>query len=104
MVAAPRKRYFGIDPHSGKLALGTWRIPMPRSRVGRIGLGSALMVGGTLGFLPILGFWMLPLGFIVLSNDIRFIRRRRRRIVIWWARRNNKRSTRPASGNDLPDA
>ena len=34
---------------------------MPRSRVGRIATGSALVVGGTLGFLPILGFWMVPL-------------------------------------------
>jgi hypothetical protein len=87
MASTPHKRHFGIDPRSGKLALGAWRIPMPRSRLGRIGLGSALMVGGTLGFLPVLGFWMLPLGFIVLSNDIAFIRRRRRRLVIWWSRR-----------------
>lgn len=90
MVSAPHKRHFGIDPRSGKLALGTWRIPMPRSRAGRIGLGSALMVGGTLGFLPVLGFWMLPVGFIVLSNDISFIRRRRRRMVIWWSRRKRR--------------
>jgi len=98
MVATPHKRHFGIDPRSGKLALGTWRIPMPRSRAGRIGLGSALMVGGALGFLPVLGFWMLPLGFVVLSNDISFIRRRRRRMVIWWSRRKR----RSASGS-TPD-
>jgi hypothetical protein len=64
---------------------------MPRSRAGRIGIGSALMVCGTLGFLPILGFWMLPLGFIVLSNDIPYVRRRRRRMAVWWARRRRKR-------------
>lgn len=108
MVSAPHKRHFGIDPRSGKLALGTWRIPMPRSRAGRIGLGSVLMVGGTLGFLPVLGFWMLPVGFIVLSNDISFIRRRRRRMVIWWSRRKRHpdagpaADTKQASGN--PDS
>jgi hypothetical protein len=95
MAAEPHKRHFGIDPRSGKLALGTWRIPMPRSRAGRIGLGSALMVGGTLGFLPVLGFWMLPLGLVVLSNDISFIRRRRRRMVIWWSRRKQGRNAEP---------
>lgn len=99
MVSAPNKRHFGIDTRSGKLALGTLRIPMPKSRAGRIGLGSALMVGGTLGFLPVLGFWMLPLGFVVLSNDISFIRRRRRRMVIWWSRRKQRpdASSRPAT-------
>ena len=81
---------FGMDPKSGKLALGSWDIPMPRSRVGRIAIGTGLITGGTLGFLPILGFWMLPLGIIVLSLDLHFVRRRRRRATIWWQRRRQK--------------
>jgi hypothetical protein len=95
MAETRQTRRFGIDPQSGKLALGSWRIPMPRSRAGRIGVGSALMVGGTLGFLPVLGFWMLPLGLVVLSNDISFIRRRRRRAVVWWARRGRRQNVQP---------
>ncbi|WP_394344583.1 hypothetical protein [Aliirhizobium smilacinae] len=75
---------------------------MPKSRAGRIGLGSALMVGGTLGFLPVLGFWMLPLGFVVLSNDISFIRRRRRRMVIWWSRRKRRPDAKTASETRQP--
>lgn len=67
---------------------------MPRSRVGRIATGSALVVGGTLGFLPILGFWMVPLGLIVLSHDLPAVRRRRRRLAVWWASRRNGRNTR----------
>jgi hypothetical protein len=31
--------------------------------------GLLLMVGGVLGFLPVLGFWMIPLGVAVLSLD-----------------------------------
>jgi len=27
------------------------------------------MCGGVLGFLPILGFWMFPLGVVILSLD-----------------------------------
>jgi purine-cytosine permease-like protein len=83
---------FGMDPKSGKLVLGSWEIAMPRSRIGRIAIGTGLITGGTLGFLPILGFWMLPLGVIVLSHDLHFVRRRRRRMAIWWQRRRQRRN------------
>ncbi len=82
---------FGMDPYSGKLVLGTWQIPMPRSRAGRIVVGGTLIVGGTFGFLPVLGFWMLPLGILVLSHDLHSVRRRRRRAVVWWKRRRQTR-------------
>nr|WP_245410186.1 hypothetical protein [Falsochrobactrum shanghaiense] len=56
-------------------------------------LGSSLIVGGTLGFLPVLGFWMLPLGLIILSHDSHRVRRLRRRseIHIWrkWLKRRS---------------
>ncbi len=67
---------------------------MPRSRVGRIATGSALVVGGTLGFLPVLGFWMIPLGLIVLSHDLPVVRAQRRRLAVWWASRQNGRDSR----------
>ena len=38
---------------------------MPQSRGVRIGLGVALCFLGLLGFLPVLGFWMIPLGLFV---------------------------------------
>ena len=65
------------------------RIPMPRSRLLRIALGLVLILLGCFGFLPILGFWMIPFGFLVLSYDIAVIRRYRRRVAIWWGRRRN---------------
>ena len=34
-----------------------------------------LLAGGILGFLPILGFWMIPLGLGVLATDIPPLRR-----------------------------
>ncbi|WP_246617349.1 hypothetical protein [Rhizobium populisoli] len=83
-----------MDPQTGKLALGSVQIPMPRSRIGRIVIGLALIVCGTLGFLPILGFWMLPLGFLVLSQDLPFVRRQRRKLACWWARRRRARNGR----------
>lgn len=39
-------------------------------------LGLLLMVAGVLGFLPILGFWMLPLGAALVVLDIPFLRHR----------------------------
>ena len=82
------KRRFGIDHATGRLCLGSFHLPMPKSRPARIVVGSMLIVGGVLGFLPILGFWMLPLGFIVLSQDLAPARRLRRRLAVWWQRRN----------------
>ncbi|WP_232618325.1 hypothetical protein [Pseudooceanicola marinus] len=35
----------------------------------RLPVGLLLMVGGILGFLPIVGFWMLPLGVAVAALD-----------------------------------
>ena len=84
---ARKARRFGIDPSTRELVFGTVRIPLPRSRRARLGLGLALVFGGLLGFLPVLGFWMLPLGFIVLSHDMPVVRRRRRRFAVWWGRR-----------------
>ena len=82
-----KARRFGIDPGTGELVIGSIRIPLPRSRLARVGLGVALIFGGLLGFLPILGFWMLPLGFVVLSHDLPLVRRWRRRFAVWWTKR-----------------
>ncbi|MCP5367694.1 MAG: hypothetical protein H6907_06045 [Hyphomicrobiales bacterium] len=60
---------------------------LPASRGRRIALGWALVVGGILGFLPVLGFWMIPLGMAVLSVDLPWFRRLRRRTAVWWGRR-----------------
>jgi hypothetical protein len=67
--------------------LGSRRLPLPRSRALRIALGTTLILFGLLGFLPILGFWMVPLGLLVLSIDIPRVRRWRRRFAVWFSRR-----------------
>lgn len=45
----------------------------------RIVVGGLLIIGGTFGFLPILGFWMIPLGIMIAAMDIRLYRRLRGR-------------------------
>ena len=75
------------EPHRHRIRFGGRQIPLPQSRRWRIGLGLALVLGGLLGFLPILGFWMVPLGLFVLSVDLPPIRRGRRWLSVWWGRR-----------------
>jgi hypothetical protein len=36
----------------------------------RVPLALLLILGGIFSFLPVLGLWMLPLGFLVLAADI----------------------------------
>jgi hypothetical protein len=36
----------------------------------RMPAGVLLICGGLLGFLPVLGFWMLPLGLVLLADDV----------------------------------
>ena len=49
----------------------------------RLAAGLVIMAGGVLGFLPVLGFWMIPLGAAVAALDIvplmRWLRGRPRR-------------------------
>ena len=53
----------------------------------RIAIGVFLIIFGILGFLPVLGFWMIPLGLLILSYEFARVRRWRRRTVVWWQRR-----------------
>lgn len=64
---------------------------LPKSRVIRITLGILFIIGGVFGFLPILGFWMIPVGLLFLSIDFAMARRWRRRIEVWWGRRKRQR-------------
>jgi len=43
-------------------------------------LGALFMVGGVFGFLPVLGFWMFPLGVGLVALDLPWTRHR---ILAW---------------------
>jgi hypothetical protein len=62
-------------------------IHLPHSKPLRIAIGVLLIFFGIFGFLPVLGFWMVPLGLLVLSVDIPRVRRWRRRFAVWFSRR-----------------
>ena len=59
----------------------------PGSGVVRILLGIALVLGGLIGFLPILGFWMIPLGLLVLAIDLPFVRPPLIKLLDWVERK-----------------
>jgi hypothetical protein len=54
----------------------------PSSRWVRIPVGILLIIGGILSFLPILGLWMLPLGLLLLAQDLPFLQRPMRRLLV----------------------
>jgi uncharacterized RDD family membrane protein YckC len=87
MAERKSNMHFGIDPRTEEIVLGKFRLKLPQSRWLRRTIGVLLVCGGLLGFLPVLGFWMVPLGLLVLSHDSHFVRRQRRRLAVWWAER-----------------
>jgi purine-cytosine permease-like protein len=84
-----------------KVRIGRFSLELPRNRFVRVSLGLALVIVGALfGFLPILGYWMVPLGLLVLASDSAVIRRLNRRagvaIVGWWKGRKTRLRRDPA--------
>jgi len=47
----------------------------------RVPIALALVASGFVGFLPVLGFWMLPLGLALLAVDVPFLRRPMARLL-----------------------
>jgi hypothetical protein len=52
----------------------------------RLVVGLLLILGGVLGFLPVLGFWMIPLGLGVAALDV---------LPLWRWLRGRQRNGRP---------
>jgi hypothetical protein len=87
------------DEHKRRLELLVRRLPerlqkavhwllQPSARWLRIPAGLLLIVGGFLAILPILGLWMLPLGLVLLSEDVPPLRRATGKVLAWIERRH----------------
>jgi hypothetical protein len=59
----------------------------PAARWVRIPAGLLLIVASLFSILPILGLWMLPLGVVLLAEDVPSLRRATDRILAWIERR-----------------
>ncbi|MCM5552685.1 PGPGW domain-containing protein [Pleomorphomonas sp. NRK KF1] len=63
---------------------------LPRNRLLRVVMGVVFVALGLVGFLPVVGFWMIPVGLVILSVDSPLARRVRRRAEVWIMRRYNR--------------
>jgi hypothetical protein len=105
-VAGTYPHRVGKEPHPHAKPAGDWRLDrlidrlphrlrsavhwlrQPRSLGIRLPAGVLLICGGVFGFLPILGFWMLPVGLILLADDVPPLRAVRSRALDWIERRH----------------
>lgn len=69
--------------------LPDWLLPTlrwmrsPKSRAVRIPIGILLILGSFLWFLPVLGVEMLPIGLLLIAQDVPFLRRPVGRLTLW---------------------
>jgi len=59
----------------------------PSSRWARLPAGALFTIGGVFSILPVLGLWMLPVGLVLLAEDIPALRRMTDRCLAWIERR-----------------
>ncbi len=80
-----RERPSGIHRH----AIG-WYLQLIRRKAiwVRIPVGILLILGGVFGFLPVLGFWMIPIGIVLIGRDIPVVRR----AALWITQELRKRA------------
>jgi hypothetical protein len=97
----PPRELFAADPHAHddhRLERLIRRLPehrqppvrwlrSPAARWVRLPLGILFLLGSFLFILPIFGLWMLPVGLLLLAEDVPALRRLRNRVLNWIERR-----------------
>jgi hypothetical protein len=66
----------------------------PSSRLARIPLAILLVAGGVFSFLPVLGLWMLPLGLLLVAQDVPVLQKPMSRMLGWIERKWDERAAR----------
>ena len=91
---ASRRLHRQLQALVRRFAMLRWLPALTGTRPGvlvRAPLAVLLVAGGLLGFLPVLGVWMIPLGLVILAIDLPVLRpgvsavliRGRRRLSLW---------------------
>lgn len=62
-------------------------VRQPSLRLIRVPLALLLIIGGIFSFLPILGLWMLPLGLMLIAQDVPLLRTPVVRLLNWMERK-----------------
>lgn len=77
-----------FEPHLPPRLLKAVRwLRQPSALWVRLPAALLLIAGGFVGFLPILGFWMVPLGVLLIAQDVPFLQRPLARVLRWAADR-----------------
>lgn len=80
--------YDGLERETpGRVARAIRWLRDPGSRWVRLPLGLLLIVGGVFGFLPILGFEFIPLGLLLIAQDVPFLREPVGSFTLWLERK-----------------
>ena len=79
------ERLIGRLPSSAQ-PVARW-LRSPPARPVRLPAGALLCAGGVFGMLPVLGFWMLPAGLVLLAEDVPPLQRATGRMLGWVERR-----------------
>ena len=70
-------RYFQMIDRRVPTRLSAWIrwLRKPNSFAVRVIVAIMLVLGGIFSFLPVLGLWMLPLGLLLISQDVPFLQK-----------------------------
>jgi hypothetical protein len=55
----------------------------PSSFTARLAVAILFILGGIFSFLPVLGIWMLPLGLLLIAQDVHFLQKPLITILAW---------------------
>jgi hypothetical protein len=101
MEVQSKQDFFSNQVQSHASSVGDWRLERVIDRLPRrfrssirwlrqpstlwirMPVGALLTCGGVLGFLPVLGFWMLPIGLVLLADDVPLLRSVRSQMLDW---------------------
>lgn len=76
--------YAGLERETPDRVAGAIRwLSDPKSKLVRLPTGLALIAGGFFGFLPILGFEFIPIGLLLVAQDIPFLRKPVGQLTLW---------------------
>jgi len=56
---------------------------MPSSFAVRLVIAILIILGGIFSFLPVLGVWMLPLGLLLIAQDVPFLQKPLVSVFVW---------------------
>src|ERR1700731_3039262 len=89
MAKADLNRYFQMIDRRVPIRVSQfirW-LRKPSSFAVRLVVALLLVLGGFFSFLPVLGLWMLPLGLLLIAQDLPFLQKSLARLLGWIERK-----------------